>query len=116
MQTVISYRKIGTEVDGQDAMLRVELAVHIAVIFALVKIRTVGLVNIAAGGDRVPELLQDELTADRVDALARRLLFDAREREEQRRYLAPLRDRLGGGGSAERAADAVVEMLGEGKR
>ncbi len=78
---------------------------------ALVRIRTVGLVNIAAGGNRVPELLQSALTDDRVDELARRLLFDAREREEQQHYLAPLRERLGGGGSAERAADAVAEML-----
>jgi lipid-A-disaccharide synthase len=83
---------------------------------ALVRIRTVGLVNIAAGGDRVPELLQNDLTARRVDELARRLLFDRREREEQARYLEPLRDRLGGGGSAERAADAVVEMLAEARR
>lgn len=40
MQTVISYRKIGTEVDGQDALVRSELAPYVAVIFALVKIRT----------------------------------------------------------------------------
>ena len=78
---------------------------------ALVRIRTVGLVNIAAGGDRVPELLQGALTPDRVQALARRLLFDPQERSEQAVYLSSLRERLGGGGSAERAADAVAEML-----
>jgi lipid-A-disaccharide synthase len=78
---------------------------------ALIKIRTVGLVNIAAGGDRVPEILQDDLIPERVDATARRLLFDADEREEQHRYLATLRDRLGGAGAVERAAEEVARLL-----
>jgi lipid-A-disaccharide synthase len=78
---------------------------------ALVGIRTVGLVNIAAGGDRVPELLQDALTPSAIGATARRLLFDPAERAEQTAYLGTLKARLGGGGAAERAADAIVEML-----
>ncbi len=78
---------------------------------ALVKIRTVGLVNIAAGGNRIPELLQGALTPERVAGTAERLLFDPREREEQRAYLAPLRERLGGGGAAEKAAEAVARFL-----
>ena len=82
---------------------------------ALVKIRTVGLVNIAAGGDRVPELLQSELAPERVRDTARRLLFDPTERAEQKAYLAPLRERLGGGGAAERAAAAVAELLEMGR-
>jgi lipid-A-disaccharide synthase len=77
----------------------------------LVKLRTVGLVNIAAGGVRVPELLQRELRPDRVAATAKRLLFDPEERAEQARYLAPLRERLGGGGAAERAAEVVADIL-----
>jgi lipid-A-disaccharide synthase len=77
---------------------------------ALVKVRTVGLVNIAAGGQRVPELLQGDLSAARVEETARKLLFDTAERKEQGVYLATLRERLGGGGAAERAA-AVVEAL-----
>lgn len=80
---------------------------------ALVGIRTVGLVNIAAGGDRVPELLQDALTPEAVTATARRLLFDPVERGEQAAYLGTLESRLGGGGAAERAAEAVAAMLGE---
>ncbi len=82
----------------------------------LVKIRTVGLVNIAAGGTRVPELLQDDLSPARVRAVARRILFDPVERAEQKRYLIPLRERLGGGGAAERAADAVASLLERGPR
>jgi lipid-A-disaccharide synthase len=78
---------------------------------ALIKIRTIGLVNIAAGGTRVPELLQSHLTPERVAETAARLLFDSREREEQRAYLSRLRERLGGEGAADRAADAVLESV-----
>ncbi len=78
---------------------------------ALVKIRTVGLVNIAAGGERVPELLQRDLNATRVRETAHRILFDTTERVEQAAYLATLRERLGGGGAAERAAAAVADLL-----
>jgi lipid-A-disaccharide synthase len=78
---------------------------------ALVKVRTVGLVNIAAGGQRVPELLQGDLSAARVEETARRLLFNTAERKEQGVYLATLRERLGGGGAAERAAAAIEALL-----
>lgn len=78
---------------------------------ALVKVRTVGLVNIAAGGERVPELLQHQLNPTRVRETAHRLLFDPTERVEQAAYLATLRGRLGGGGAAERAAAAVEALL-----
>jgi len=78
---------------------------------ALVRRQSVGLVNIAAGGSRVPELLQGECNPERVGVVADRLLFDRQEREEQLAYLAPLRERLGGGGAAEQAADAVARLL-----
>ena len=79
---------------------------------ALVKIRTVGLVNIAAGGRRIPELLQDQFTPQRVAEVAKRLLFDPQEAVEQRAYLAALAEKLGGQGAAERAAEAVLETIG----
>ena len=78
----------------------------------LVKIHTIGLVNIAAGGQRIPELLQDQFTPERVAEVAKRLLFDPQEAVEQRAYLSALREKLGGQGAAERAADAVLETIG----
>jgi lipid-A-disaccharide synthase len=80
---------------------------------ALVGVRTIGLVNIAAGGSRVPELLQSELNPSRVTETARKLLFDPDERREQLVYLAGLRDRLGGKGAAERAAEIIADALAE---
>jgi lipid-A-disaccharide synthase len=79
---------------------------------ALIKIRTIGLVNIAAGGHRVPELLQGQFTPDRVASVSERLLFDPREAAEQRAYLARLPANLGGRGAAERAAEAVLDSVG----
>jgi len=79
---------------------------------ALVKIRTIGLVNIAAGGQRVPELLQDQFTPLHVAEVANRLLFDPNEAREQRAYLAQLAEKLGGQGAADRAAEAVLETIG----
>jgi len=81
---------------------------------ALVKIRTIGLVNIAAGGQRVPELLQDQFTPLHVAEVANRLLFDPNEAREQRAYLAQLAEKLGGQGAADRAAEAVLETIGVG--
>jgi len=82
---------------------------------ALVRPQAIGLVNIAAGGERVPELLQGECNPGRVRGVAEKLLFDPRERQEQEAYLRPLRERLGGGGAAERAADVVATMLENGR-
>jgi len=69
-------------------------------------------VNIAAGGHRVPELLQDDFTPGRVADVAERLLFDPQEANEQRAYLAQLSAKLGGRGAADRAAEAVLEAIG----
>jgi lipid-A-disaccharide synthase len=81
---------------------------------ALIKIRTVGLVNIAAGGSLVPELLQSDLTPERVATTAVRLLEDPEVAAVQRRYLAVLRERLGGHGAAERAAEFLAGYLDAG--
>jgi len=81
---------------------------------ALIKIRTVGLVNIAAGGCLVPELLQSDLTPERVAETAARLLEDPEAAAAQRRYLAGLRERLGGHGAAERAAEFIAGFLRKG--
>jgi len=80
---------------------------------ALVGLRTIGLVNIAAGGERVPELLQNDFTPERIASVARTLLFDELERAEQAAYLATLGQRLGGAGAAARAAGEVAGHLVE---
>lgn len=80
---------------------------------SVIKLQTVGLVNIVAGGSRVPELLQTRLTGDAVKGLAQKLLFDPVERREQQEYLSVLPHRLGGPGASRRVAERIVQHLAE---
>ena len=69
------------------------------------------MVNLIAGKAVVPELVQDDFTGPRVDAEVRRLLGSAADREEMKRELAEVRERLGPGGAIDRAADILAGML-----
>jgi lipid-A-disaccharide synthase len=73
------------------------------------------MVNLIAGAPVVPEFLQEQARPERVSqALA--ALLEGPARELQLARLADVRERLGAGGAAERAAQIAVEMLGEGAR
>lgn len=77
----------------------------------MVRVDHVGLVNIAAGKRIAPELLQDDVTPERVAALVLELLADPERRASMRRELAALPGRLGGPGAAGRAADAALHLI-----
>jgi lipid-A-disaccharide synthase len=77
----------------------------------LVRVDHVGLVNIAAGKRIAPELLQDDVTPERVAAVVRELLADPARRAAMRADLAALPERLGGPGAAARAADVALSIL-----
>ena len=79
----------------------------------LVDLPYIGLVNIVAGKKIVPELLQSEMTVDRIVGAVRPYLDDPAKAEAVRRELAVIRSRLGAPGASERVAGAVV-ALGEG--
>ena len=71
----------------------------------LVSVPFIGMPNLIAGRAVVPELIQDDATADRMAAEAARFLDDpALRRRDARRRSPSLRAALGGGGAAERAA------------
>jgi lipid-A-disaccharide synthase len=69
------------------------------------------MVNLIAGKKIVPELIQDDFTGPRVEAEVRRLLGSSGDREEMKRDLAEVRERLGQGGAIDRAAEALAGML-----
>ncbi|MGH9431728.1 MAG: lipid-A-disaccharide synthase [Terriglobia bacterium] len=69
------------------------------------------MVNLLAGKRVATELIQKDLTAERLAAELRRLLDSGDFREEMRRDLRAIRLRLGAGGAIGRAADAAIEML-----
>jgi len=84
-----------------------------AMMRAMLYLPYVGMPNILAGESLVPELLQDEATPA---ALAAALLALLRDTEAQKRQIARFRDfhHLLRRNAAERAADAVLQVLDHG--
>ena len=71
----------------------------------------VGMPNIVAGREVVPELLQGDVTGPRIAAAARTILEDPARTAAIRAGLGEVRQRLGRGGAADRAAAIAVEMM-----
>jgi lipid-A-disaccharide synthase len=78
---------------------------------ALVRVPNIGLVNLVAGEQLVPELVQDEACAENIASALEYLLNDADRLNHLRQQLFALRNVLGGGGASERVADLALEML-----
>lgn len=77
---------------------------------AFVRVRTYGMVNLVAGREVVPELIQGRFTVASVAAEAISLLTDGQRREAMRRDVAAVRTALGGPGASARAAEAVLRV------
>ncbi len=71
----------------------------------------VGMPNIVAGRAVVPELLQGDVTGARIAAAAAAILDDPQRRSAIQAGLRDVRQRLGRGGAADRAAAIAVEMM-----
>jgi lipid-A-disaccharide synthase len=76
-------------------------------------VRNVGMPNIVAGREVVPELLQGRANAAGITAAARGILDDPARHAAIVQDLRQVRARLGRGGAAGRAAAMALEMLGE---
>jgi lipid-A-disaccharide synthase len=76
----------------------------------LVKLDSVGMVNLIAGEKIVPELIQDEFTPEAVAREAISLLTDLTRVARVREALARVRAKLGGPGASRRAARAIFEI------
>jgi lipid-A-disaccharide synthase len=74
----------------------------------LVKIPYISLVNILAGKEIVPELIQDRMTPDRIAHEALAILQDARRRNEMIQTFHTIRTSLGGTGASKRAAAFIL--------
>jgi lipid-A-disaccharide synthase len=77
----------------------------------LVKLDTIGMVNLIAGEKIVPELVQDAFTPDAVAREAVSMLTDREHAARVRRGLARVRERLGGPGASRRAAEAIMRVV-----
>ncbi len=79
----------------------------------LVRVPSIGLVNIVAGRRLVPELLQGAATPEAIAREAAVLLDDLARRTAVEVGLAEVRSRLGSPGASRRAAEILRRMLGE---
>ena len=68
-----------------------------------------------AGRAIVPELMQSQMTGERIAAETRRLLADAAARERMRAGLAEVRAALSGGAGAPQRAAAIIRETLEGQ-
>ena len=80
----------------------------------LVRIPFYSMVNLIAEKRTVPELIQKDLTPERLATEVLHLLNDQGAREAQRHGLAEVRERLGPPGAVDRAADSILELLAAG--
>jgi lipid-A-disaccharide synthase len=78
----------------------------------LVRLRWISLVNIVAGEEVVPELLQDRLTADDLEREGEAILSSPGRREVMQAGLARVAEALGPPGASARAAEYVLSAIG----
>jgi lipid-A-disaccharide synthase len=81
----------------------------------VVRLESIAMVNLIAGEKLVPELIQDAFTPDAVAREAISLLTDRDRAGRIRAGLAAVRERLGGRGGSERAANAILRLVQERK-
>jgi len=81
------------------------------VVRRLARTRLFAMVNVLAGKEVVPELIQDAFTPERVVRETERLLASEEERAAMRRELAKVREKLGPPGAIDRAADIIAGMI-----
>ncbi|HXN22998.1 MAG TPA: lipid-A-disaccharide synthase [Candidatus Dormibacteraeota bacterium] len=77
----------------------------------LVRTPFFAMVNLVAGRQVVPELIQKDFTPQRLASEVSHLLDSAAARDEMRRGLAMARARLGPPGAVERAAEIIARMI-----
>jgi lipid-A-disaccharide synthase len=77
----------------------------------LVKVKYFSLVNLIAGHSAVPELLQEEVTPKRIADELLAILLQAERRQDMKKALRDVKEKLGGAGASEKAASVVVTLL-----
>ena len=78
---------------------------------ALVRVSHIGLVNLVAGRELAPELVQNAASAANIASEVEAMLADRHHLHQLKQQLLGLRDVLGGGGASDRVAGLALEML-----
>ncbi len=76
----------------------------------LVDVRSIGLVNIVAGKNVVPEFIQGKMTVGNISGAVGRFLDDAAAAADVRTELAVVREKLGGPGASDRVARGILAL------
>ena len=79
---------------------------------ALVRVRNIGLVNLIAEKEIVPELIQYNATPINIADAVSEILSDSARRQRMQAELIKVKDRLGEPGASERLADIALGMIG----
>jgi lipid-A-disaccharide synthase len=77
----------------------------------VVKVPFIGLVNLVAGREIVPELVQDDVTPERLAREALTILEDEEIMASMKYQLKEVREVLGRGGASEKTAQIALEMM-----
>ncbi|NQT10156.1 MAG: lipid-A-disaccharide synthase, partial [Desulfobacteraceae bacterium] len=77
----------------------------------MIKVNNIGLVNLIAGREIVPELVQSKASPENIADTALNMLNDASGLEMLRNELLGVRESLGGPGASERVAEIALSML-----
>ncbi len=77
----------------------------------LVKLKNIGLANIVAGETVVPELIQDEVTVDKIYSEAKKILDDKNYYASVKEKLGRIKSLLGEKGASKRAAKSIYSLM-----
>lgn len=78
---------------------------------AMIRVKNIGLVNLIAGKEIVPELIQEKASSNRIADAVSKMLSDPSGLKQLSLELLDIRDKLGGPGASERVADIAFGML-----
>ena len=78
---------------------------------ALVRVPNIGLVNLVAGRQLVPEFVQNAATAENISSAVADMLADRVQFTHLKKQLFALRDVMGGAGASDRVAQLALGML-----
>jgi len=78
---------------------------------ALIRVRHIGLVNLVAGKELIPEFIQGDASADNIASKLVDMLRDPDGLTRLKYQLLELRDKLGGPGAADRVAEIAFKLI-----
>jgi lipid-A-disaccharide synthase len=78
---------------------------------ALIRVKSIGLVNLIAENQIIPELIQDQATPEKIGDTVCGMMDDRESLDRIRKKLFMVRDILGGAGASARVADIAMGML-----